>query len=159
MDRGYDRPEYDPETKLYGYPSLGIKSQFSHALPFSEDGLARVIVGCRYASCSESSPGYNEQEKRAWAFIDRGFNKEPGSYDIFDPRNYAIYNEDFVFAASFSEDYRGFAKVRLRDDIRSYYINVRGEVVFGETEDGRLVIEPTDDLLEFLLNQYKPPRR
>ena len=143
MEGGYDRPEYDPEVRLYGYPSLGIKPQFSHAVRFSEDGLARVIVGCRYSSCKKGSPGYNKMGKRIWAFIDIGFNKEPGTYDIFDPSNYAIFDERFTFANSFSKRYPGLAKVKLRNDRRSYFINTRGELRFVETENGIAPIEKT----------------
>jgi hypothetical protein len=91
-------------------------------------------------------------------YIDEDFDKEPGTYDIFDPDNYAIYDERFVFAASFSEDYKGFAKVKLEDDPNFYFINTKGAIVFGQTEDGSVVVEPTDVLMEFLLNQYAPPR-
>jgi len=140
---GSDRPKFDPETKLYGYPSLGIKPQFSHALEFSQDGLARVIVGCRYASCTEGSPGYNKMNKRVWAFIDKSFDKEPGTYDIFDPRNYAIFDERFTFANSFSKDHPGLAKVKLADDPNSYYINMQGEIQFVETIDGLSHIDRT----------------
>jgi hypothetical protein len=159
MDRGYDRPHYDRESRLFGYPSLGIKPQFSHALPFSEDGLARVIVGCRYASCKEDSPGYNKERKRAWAYIDRSFEKEPGTYDPFDPKAYAIYNERFAFASSFSEDYPGLAKVRIPGETDCYYINTKGEILFGLMNDGRIVLEPSDELIEWLTNEYTPARR
>jgi hypothetical protein len=140
-----DQPEFDPEIRLYGYPSLGIKPQFSHALAFSPDGLARVIVGCRYASCTEGSPGYNRMNKRVWAFIDKSFDKEPGTYDIFDPRHYAIFDERFTFANSFSKDYPGLAKVKLADDPKSYYINLQGEVQFVETKDGLTYVDRTGE--------------
>lgn len=143
MQSGYHQPEYDPETKLYGYPSLGIKPQFPHALPFSEDGLARVIVGCRYAKCKKTSPGYNPLKKRVWAFIDTSFTNEPDTYDVFDPTNYAIYDERFIFANSFSKEYAGLAKVKLANDPNSYYINVRGELQFVETEDGLAPMDRT----------------
>jgi len=144
MRSGSDPPELDPETQLFGYPSLGIKPQFSHALPFSEDGLARVIVGCRYASCRETSPGYNPMKKRVWAFIDKSFDKEPGTYDVFDPTHYAIYDERITFANSFSKEQPGLAKVKLKDDPRSYYMNTKGEIRFVETEHGIVAIEKTD---------------
>jgi hypothetical protein len=64
---------------------------------------------------------------------------------------YVIYDEDFEAAASFSEDYQGLARVKVVGDPYCHLINTNGETVFSELPDGRVILGPTPELIEFLM--------
>jgi hypothetical protein len=163
MDRGQCPPYYDPDSGFWGYdcqysPDPGSEStsqhikvspQFSWASPFI-NGRARVLLGCRLASCRHEPKGRTYHE-RLYVFIDRNYDFEPRDpYDpeIWNPKHYAIYNEGFVHVGSFNQDYLGLACVAYRGSVA--YINRDGNIVFAEGLDGRISVPLTPELREFL---------
>ena len=196
MDLGQCRPEFDKETSFWGYDctyipegaskseaiQIKIHPQFSFATPFI-DGRAKVLLGCRLASCRHE-PNERHYDKRLYVFIDKDYSFTPsGPYDpnIWNPDNYAIYNEEFKQVGHFSRDYASLACVSYRGMVG--HINTDGNVLFLERKDGMLsvplnsqlrgflsennlafttsedmaIVERSEELLDFLLDHFEPP--
>ena len=163
LDEGQCPPYLDKETGFWGFDCLyyadgdrtseprkiKISPQFSWASPFIND-RARVLLGCRLASCRHEPRG-RRYDKRLYVFIDAEYDFVPASpYDqqIWNPNHYAIYNEDFRHVGSFNQDYPGLACVAHRSHVS--YIDAAGNIVFKELEKGMIAVPATPAFRTFL---------
>lgn len=196
MDQGQCTPYYDHDVAFWGYDCeysspenpgkvtrVKIPPQFSWASPFI-NGRAKVLLGCRLRSCNHEPKG-RKFHKRLYAFIDPSYHFVPeGPYDpaVWNPANYAIYNEEFSHVGHFGYDYEKLACVGYKKQIG--YINVDGDLVFLDRDEGKIaiplnsqiktylektqpqykvegeyaVVEPTGELIAYLTDTFKPPK-
>lgn len=163
MDQGQCKPYYDADSGFWGYDcqhstdpnsrsgaqQVKITPQFSWASPFI-NGRARVLLGCRLASCLHEPKG-RSYDRRLYVFISPDYDFEPQNpYDpeIWNPNHYTIYNEAFTHVGNFDQDYLGLACVAYQGSIA--YVNREGNIVFAERPDGMVSVPSTPQLKKFL---------
>ncbi|WP_321365314.1 WG repeat-containing protein [uncultured Desulfuromusa sp.] len=144
-------PIYDKGTSLWGYAmekpdgegsvNWIVEPQFAWAGSFNE-GMASVIIGCRYADC-KNEPGGRKLSRRAHVVISNDFKRTdfvvPEDDSEFenalfnDMSVYAIANDNYGHIGRFGSEILGHACVKLKKkpenlNCQDFFIDKKGHL-------------------------------